>query len=96
MRLPDAPCFSIDEGNAVLGQGNDEFSPVDEGAGKLPEFPNLTSSQRSTIEAVCLFPNLLLTIFSDHLRVILVEPTAPSTCHERVKIFFCRRRIDRT
>ena len=34
------------------------------------------------------FPNLLVTVFSDNLRFILVEPTGPGTCRERVEIFF--------
>ena len=80
--------YFIEEGNVVLGQGNGAFVPVDEGVGKLPRFPNLTTSQHSTSEAVCLFPNLLLTIFNDNLRAILVEPTGPASCHERVEIFF--------
>ena len=72
----------------VLGEGNDKYAPTDSAAGQLPEFPGLTPAQQSTIEAVCLFPNLLLTVFSDNLRLILVEPTGPRTCRERVSIFF--------
>ena len=72
----------------VLGEGNDKYSPTDDAAGKLPEFPELNAPQRNTIEAVCLFPNLLLTAFSDNLRIILVEPTGPRTCRERVSIAF--------
>lgn len=79
--------YFIQEG-PVLGEGNAEYRPADEGAGKLPMFPGLSQTQQQTIEAVCLFPNLLLTVFSDNLRVILVEPTGPGSCRERVSIFF--------
>ena len=79
--------YFIDDG-IVLGEGNSEYLPTDEGAHRLPEFPGLTQTERQTIEAVCLFPNLLLTIFSDNLRVILVEPTGTATCRERVSISF--------
>ena len=72
----------------VLGEGNDKYSPADSAAGKLPEFPHLNPRQQSTIEAICLFPNLLLTAFSDNLRIILVEPTGARTCRERVSISF--------
>ncbi|MBS34466.1 MAG: hypothetical protein CMO26_00915 [Thiotrichales bacterium] len=72
----------------VIGEGNDRYEPTDEGAGQLPEFPGINDVQRSTIEAVCLFPNLLLTLFSDNLRIILVQPNGPGRCHERVSISF--------
>ena len=75
------------EGEVVVGQGGG-IEPTDEGVGKLPVFPNLTLTQEATIEAISLFPNLLLTVFSDNLRAILVQPTGPGTCHERVEIFF--------
>ena len=78
----------ISEGEVLLGQGSESCEPTDAGAGKLPMFPGLTSSQEATIEAVSLFPNLLLTVFGDNLRVILVEPTGIDSCHERVEIFF--------
>ena len=78
----------INEGGIVLGQGSETCEPTDAGAGKLPMFPGLTPSQEATIEAISLFPNLLLTVFGDNLRAILIEPTSPRTCHERVEIFF--------
>lgn len=78
----------IREGEVVLGQGSETNFPTDEGAGKLPVFPGLTSSQKNTIEAISLFPNLLLTVFGDNLRAILIEPTSTRSCRERVEIFF--------
>ena len=62
--------------------------PEDEGAGALPEFPGLSDRQRNNIEAINLFPNLLLTLFGDNLRAILVEPICPTACRERVSISF--------
>ena len=78
----------ITEGEVVLGQGSETCLPTDTGAGKLPVFPDLTPSQINTIEAISLFPNLLLTVFGDNLRAILIEPTSPRSCRERVEIFF--------
>lgn len=72
----------------VLGEGNNKYLPTDEAVGELPVFPGLNTTQLQTIEAVCLFPNLLLTLFSDNLRVILLEPTGSRTCRERVSIAF--------
>jgi len=72
----------------VLGQGNREVKPTDNGAHKLPEFRDLAAEARHTMEAICLFPNLLLTVFADNLRAILVEPTSATTCHERVSVWF--------
>jgi len=77
----------IQEG-PVLGQGSETSLPTDVAAGKLPYFPRLTQSQKNTIEAISLFPNLLLTVFGDNLRAILIEPTGPRSCRERVEIFF--------
>ena len=80
--------YFIQEGTVVVGEGNHAFIPTDEGAGKLPRFANLTPEQDATIEAISLFPNLLLTTFNDNFRVILLEPTGPGSCRERVEIFF--------
>ena len=78
----------ISEGDVLLGQGSETYQPTDAGSGQLPMFPDLTTSQAATIEAVSLFPNLLLTVFGDNLRVILIEPTSTRSCRERVEIFF--------
>ena len=78
----------IADGDFVLGQGSETYQPTDSGAGQLPMFPDLTASQAATIEAVSLFPNLLLTVFGDNLRIILIEPTSTRSCRERVEIFF--------
>ena len=72
----------------MLGQGSETCQPTDRAAGKLPVFPDITESQKNTITAISLFPNLLLTAFGDNLRAILIEPTGVGSCRERVEIFF--------
>ena len=80
--------YFVKEGEYVVGQGSAAYAPRDEGAGRLPEFPDLDATQAATIEALSVFPNLLVTVFGDNLRFILITPTGPSTCRERVEIFF--------
>lgn len=86
--LPMQEHYFVKEGEHVVGQGSAAYAPRDEGAGRLPEFPDLNAEQAATIEALSVFPNLLVTVFSDNLRFILIEPTGPGTCRERVEIFF--------
>ncbi len=78
----------IDGGPLFFGQGNRHCDPQDAATGRLPRFPGLPQDLWLFTEAVCLFPNLLVTLFADHLRIILVEPTAPGHCRERVEVFF--------
>ena len=80
--------YFIREGDFVVGQGSREFVPTDAGAARLPTFPNLTADQVTTLEAISVFPNMLITVFADNLRIILVEPTGPGSCRERVEVFF--------
>ena len=70
--------YPIREGDLFLGQGNASYAPSDEATGGLPAFPGLDAAERSVTEAICLFPNLLVTLFDDNLRIILVERTAPA------------------
>lgn len=70
----------------LYGQGNPDVLPPDAAYGKMPAFPGLSEKQRGISEALCLYPNLLLTVFCDHLRIIIVEPTAVERSHERVEI----------
>ena len=86
--LPMDEHYFVKEGEYVVGQGSAAYAPRDEGTGRLPEFPDLDATQATTTEALSVFPNLLVTVFSDNLRFILVTPTGPSTCRERVEIFF--------
>ncbi len=86
--LPMQEHYFVKEGEHVVGQGSAAYAPRDEGAGRLPEFPGLDAEQAATIEALSVFPNLLVTVFSDNLRFILIEPTGPGSCRERVEIFF--------
>ena len=86
--LPMQEHYFVKEGEHVVGEGSAAYAPRDAGAGRLPEFPDLDDEQAATIEALSVFPNLLITVFSDNLRVILVEPTGPESCRERVEIFF--------
>ena len=86
--LPMDDHYFVREGDHVVGQGSAAYAPRDEAAGKLPRFEGLSPEQDTTIEALSVFPNLLVTVFNDNLRVILIEPTGPASCRERVEIFF--------
>ena len=86
--LPMDEHYFVKEGEHVVGQGSAAYAPRDEGVGRLPEFPDLDATQAATIEALSVFPNLLVTVFSDNLRFILITPTGPTSCRERVEIFF--------
>ena len=79
--------YPIREGDRFFGQGNARYAASDEASGRLPAFPGLSEAERSVTEAVCLFPNLLVTIFSDNLRIILVEPNGAGHCRERIEVF---------
>ena len=79
--------YPIREGDLFFGQGNARYAPSDEASGRLPSFPDLADRRRSVSEAICLFPNLLVTIFNDNMRIILVEPDGAGRCHERIEVF---------
>ena len=79
--------YPIREGDIFLGQGNASYAPSDEATGGLPAFPGLDAAERSVTEAICLFPNLLVTLFDDNLRIILVEPDGAGRCRERIEVF---------
>jgi choline monooxygenase len=71
----------------LFGQGNPNVLPADAAYGKMPTFPGLSEAELGISEALCLFPNLLITVFCDHLRIIIVEPLAAGKSRERVEIF---------
>ena len=79
--------YPIREDDLFFGQGNARYVPSDEATGRLPSFPGLSGAERSVTEAICLFPNLLVTLFSDNLRIILVEPDGAGRCRERIEVF---------
>ena len=79
--------YPIREDDLFFGQGNARYVPSDEATGRLPSFPGLSDAERSVTEAICLFPNLLVTLFSDNLRIILVEPDGAGRCRERIEVF---------
>ena len=79
--------YPIQEGDRFFGQGTGRYAANDEASGMLPTFPGLADAEQSVTEAICLFPNLLVTIFSDNLRIILVEPNGAGRCRERVEVF---------
>ena len=79
--------YPIREGDTFFGQGNASYAPSDEATGGLPSFPGLDAAERSVTEAICLFPNLLVTLFDDNLRIILVEPDGAGRCRERIEVF---------
>lgn len=78
----------IRQDGVFIGEGNDHYAPEDAAAGQLPVFPGLDPELNSKTEALCLFPNLLITVFNDNLRVIIVEPLEAGTCREHVHVFF--------
>ena len=80
--------YVIREDGVFFGEGNDDYAPNDGAAGRLPKFPGLASELDSKTEALCLFPNLLITVFNDNLRIIIVEPLGSERCRERIHVFF--------
>ena len=81
-------CYFIEGSDLYFGQGTHPCRPDDEATGRLPEFPRLPPEHTQRTEAICVFPNLLLTVFWDNVRAILVQPTGATTCRERVAVFF--------
>ena len=79
--------YFVRDGDALFGQGNAKFEPIDGVANAFAPFPGLSDDEKRITEALCLFPNLLITIFSDNMRIILVEPDGPARCRERVEVF---------
>ncbi|MEM7227089.1 MAG: aromatic ring-hydroxylating dioxygenase subunit alpha [Pseudomonadota bacterium] len=79
---------AIDDGRLLVGQAIASYDPEDEAVGRLPTFPGLSEAERRYTEALSLFPNLLVTIFADNLRIIIVEPLASGHSRERVEVFF--------
>ena len=79
--------YPIRQGDGFFGQGNASYAPSDEATGGLPAFPGLDAAERAVTEAICLFPNLLVTLFDDNLRIILVEPKGAGRCRERIEVF---------
>ena len=78
--------YPIQAGDCFFGQGNTRYAASAEASGKLPAFPDLGDAEQSITEAICLFPNLLVTIFNDNMRIILVEPNGAGRCHERIEV----------
>ena len=79
--------YFVQCGDDVVGQGNSHYAPSDEASGVVASLPALRESAQSITEAVSLFPNLLLTIFHNNLRVIRVEPCATTQCCEQITVF---------
>ena len=79
--------YYVVEQDRLFGQGNAHVHPDDRAVGRLPMFPDLPPERQTTLDAFCLFPNLLITVTCDHLRMILVEPLGPERCRERVLIY---------
>ena len=79
--------YPIREDGLFFGQGNARYAPSDEATGRLPAFPDLGAAELSVSEAICLFPNLLITLFDDNLRIILVQPDGAGRCRERIEVF---------
>ena len=79
--------YPIRWGDRFFGQGNARYAASDAATGKLPAFPGLGAAERPVTEAICLFPNLLVTLFDDNLRIILVEPDGAGRCRERIEVF---------
>ncbi len=80
--------YFIRHDGLFFGEGNDHYAPDDAAAGKLPPFPGLAPELMQKTEALCLAPNLLITVFNDNLRAIIVEPMGPGRCRERINVFF--------
>ena len=66
--------YVIREDGIYFGEGNDRYAPDDAAAGRLPAFEGLPDELAGRTEALCLFPNLLITVFNDNLRIIIVDP----------------------
>lgn len=78
----------IDWSADTVGTRTDTYAPADGAAGKLPRFPGSPANGSGFMESLVLFPNLLLTLFDDNLRTIIVHPKGPGLSVERVEVFF--------
>lgn len=84
----------IDCSPDCVGTRSDTYTPTDAAAGRLPKFPGACPDGTGFIESLSLFPNLLLTLFDDNLRSIIVHPLGPDASVERVEIYFRAATLD--
>src|SRR5690606_17748475 len=54
----------------------------------LPKFPNLKPESRDMGNFVCLFPNLGITVLTDHIAVTQFLPEAADRTHYRKDYYF--------
>ncbi|MGE0718142.1 MAG: aromatic ring-hydroxylating dioxygenase subunit alpha [Alphaproteobacteria bacterium] len=78
----------VDIGRDFIGSYTDRFTPADNAAGTLPKIPRVAGEPVQFNDAMAVFPNLLLTLFDDHFRAIIVEPDGHDRAVERVAVFF--------
>lgn len=85
-KMEDHYVFSV--GKNHFGQGTYSYESLCLDNKTLPQFPNLPPEKLSVGEFPVLFPNVMLAVRRDFFYVIVVHPTSPGTCTERMAFYF--------
>ena len=70
------------------GQGTDTFTPVLDGGGNLPVFPDWPEDKREIAEYPVFYPNLLLGFQVNHVFAMIVHPLSAGRIREDVRLFY--------
>jgi choline monooxygenase len=81
--------FWFDVGDIHVGQGSLKYISGEREGKRLPMFPNLKATDRTTIaEYVTAFPNLMLGVHPDYFLVFIVNPLRADRSLERMVFYF--------
>ncbi|MEO1210075.1 MAG: aromatic ring-hydroxylating dioxygenase subunit alpha [Cyanobacteria bacterium J06638_20] len=81
--------FWFDVGDIHAGQGSLKYYSGEVEGKRLPTFPNLEATDRTTIaEYVTAFPNLMLGVHPDYVLVFMVNPLSPDRSLERMVFYY--------
>ncbi|MEB3209790.1 MAG: aromatic ring-hydroxylating dioxygenase subunit alpha [Leptolyngbyaceae bacterium] len=81
--------FWFDVGETHVGQGSLKYYSGELAGKRLPTFPNLEATERTTVaEYVSVFPNLMLGVHPDYFLVFMVNPLSPDRSLERMIFYF--------
>ena len=80
--------YNILDGD-FAGQGSRAYKPALTADGtQLPVFPELPENWRGGAEYVALFPNLLIGVHQDHVKIVRIEPVSPERTVEHLEIYY--------
>lgn len=81
--------FWFDVGETHVGQGSLKYYCGEIEGKRLPTFPNLEETERTTVaEYVSIFPNLMLGVHPDYFLVFMVNPLSHERSLERMVFYF--------